>query len=438
MDAVLQLGYDAAGLVARALAALAPPGDAKFLQALRARRGIRTRYADWAVSARDRARPLLWMHAPSVGEGLQARPVLQLARKQRPDVQLAYTFFSPSASAFARGLDVDFSDYLPFDTEGEAGAALDALSPRALVFSKLDVWPRLTREASARRVALGLVSATLAEGSSRRRGIAARLLADAYARLDAVGAIDARDAERLVTLGVRGDRITVTGDTRYDQVWARVRAADRSTGLLAALASDRPTLVAGSTWPADEGPLLAAWTRVRATLPDVRLIIAPHEPDGVPPNADRAMGVRRRPAQRSTRRGRSRARRRRDRRSRRRARGSLRAREHCIRRWGVSCGGASLGAGAGGVRGAGAFRTEILQQPGCGLTDRAERWRIRGERDVRSRRGCVTGSPTSARGAMPVPRRARSRVSEGSARPSGRGRWSRAFLDRVRPERPLD
>ena len=278
MDAVLQLGYDAAGQVARALAALAPPGDAKFLQALRARRGIRTRYADWAVSARDRARPLLWMHAPSVGEGLQARPVLQLARKQRPDVQLAYTFFSPSASAFARGLDVDFSDFLPFDTEGEAGAALDALSPRALVFSKLDVWPRLTREASARRVALGLVSATLAEGSSRRRGIAARLLADAYARLDAVGAIDASDAERLVTLGVRGDRITVTGDTRYDQVWARVRAADRSTGPNAALASDRPTLVAGSTWPADEGPLLAAWTRVRATLPDVRLIIAPHEP----------------------------------------------------------------------------------------------------------------------------------------------------------------
>ena len=275
---MLQLGYDAAGQVARALAALAPPGDAKFLQALRARRGIRTRYADWAVSARDRARPLLWMHAPSVGEGLQARPVLQLARKERPEVQLAYTFFSPSASAFARGLDVDFSDFLPFDTDGEAGAALDALSPRALIFSKLDVWPRLAREASARRVALGLVSATLAEGSSRRRGIAARLLADAYGRLDAVGAIDARDAERLVTLGVRSDRITVTGDTRYDQVWGRVRAADRSTGLLAALASDRPTLVAGSTWPADERPLLAAWARVRAALPDVRLIVAPHEP----------------------------------------------------------------------------------------------------------------------------------------------------------------
>jgi 3-deoxy-D-manno-octulosonic-acid transferase len=278
VDAVLHFGYDAAGQLARALAAVVPPGEAKFLRALRARRGIRARYAAWGAASRDRARPLLWMHAPSVGEGLQARPVLQLARSARPDAQLAYTFFSPSAAAFARGLDVDFADYLPFDTEGEARSALDALAPRALVFSKLDVWPRLAREASARGVSLGLVSATLAEGSSRRRGRATRLLADAYGRLDAVGAIDARDAERLVSLGVRADRVSVTGDTRYDQVWARVRACDRTAGFVGALSSDRPTLVAGSTWPADERPLLAAWVRLRASVPDARLIIAPHEP----------------------------------------------------------------------------------------------------------------------------------------------------------------
>src|SRR5689334_21425253 len=135
---------------------------------------------------------MLWMHAPSVGEGLQARPVLQLARANRPDVQLAYTFFSPSAAPFARGLDVDFADYLPFDTVGEARAALDALTPTALVFSKVDVWPTLARVASDRGIRLGLVSATLAEGSSRRGGVAARLLTDAYRRLDAVGAIDER------------------------------------------------------------------------------------------------------------------------------------------------------------------------------------------------------------------------------------------------------
>jgi len=146
------------------------------------------------------------------------------------------------------------------------------------VFSKLDVWPTLAREAARRGSRLGLVSATLAPGSSRSGGLASALLRDAYARLDRVGAISADDAERLVSLGVPAANIRVTGDTRYDQVWARAQAVDRDSALLAPLRSDRATLVAGSTWPADERPLLEAWRRLRDRIPDVRLIIAAHEP----------------------------------------------------------------------------------------------------------------------------------------------------------------
>ena len=218
------------------------------------------------------------MHAPSVGEGLQARPVLELARVRRPELQLAYTHFSPSAAAFARGLDVDFHDYLPFDTPGDARVALDALAPTALVFSKLDVWPVITREARARGVRLGLISATLARGSSRRSRTAGAVLRDAYAALEAVGAIDDSDADRLVQLGVRPQAISVTGDTRYDQVWLRAQRVDRESPMLQRLKRSRVTLVAGSTWPADEAALLPAVESLRAAGIDLRLVIAPHEP----------------------------------------------------------------------------------------------------------------------------------------------------------------
>ena len=86
-----------------------PDGD-QTLRALAARRGIRERYEAWGRTGREPGRPLLWMHAPSVGEGLQARPVLQLARARRPALQLAYTHFSPSAGGFASALKVDFRD----------------------------------------------------------------------------------------------------------------------------------------------------------------------------------------------------------------------------------------------------------------------------------------------------------------------------------------
>ena len=243
-----------------------------------ARRGIRERYLEWGATSRDRTRGLLWMHAPSVGEGLQARPILEVMRAARPDLQLAYSYYSPSAERFALGLDVDFRDYLPFDTGGDARAALDALAPTALVFSKLDVWPTLAHEAARRGVRLGLVSATLAANSSRRKAWAATWLRDAYAAMDAVGAVAADDAERLVALGVRPSVVEITGDTRYDQVWRRAGAVDRTSALLAPLASARPTIVAGSTWPTDEAPLLAAYDAIRRREPAVRLIIAPHEP----------------------------------------------------------------------------------------------------------------------------------------------------------------
>jgi 3-deoxy-D-manno-octulosonic-acid transferase len=278
VNSLLGGAYEGLIQLTRAAAAIAPPGGGKLLTALRARRGIRGRYARWGSTGRDDARALVWMHASSVGEGLQARPVLRMLRDQRAELQLAYSYFSPSAEAFAHALPVDFEDYLPFDSRGDARAALDALRPRVLAFSKLDVWPALVAEAHARGVRLALISATLAEHSKRRSALAAALARDAYAQLDAVGAIDERDARRLVALGVRDSVVTVTGDTRYDQVWARMCDTSAREPLLAPLRSPRPTVVAGSTWPEDERPLLAAWLATRGERPRARLIIAPHEP----------------------------------------------------------------------------------------------------------------------------------------------------------------
>jgi 3-deoxy-D-manno-octulosonic-acid transferase len=217
------------------------------------------------------------MHAPSVGEALQARPILELLRRQYPEVQLAFTFFSPSAEGLAHALAVDFADYLPFDTAGDVRVALDALRPTALVFSKTDAWPVLLEEAARRGVKLGMISGTLSPVSSRQGGLATRLLRESYALFDAVGAISEEDAQRLVRLGVRPEAVTVTGDTRYDQVWERARSVDRASPVLQVLAN-RQALVAGSTWPPDEEVLLPAWVALLRDYPDLRLIVAPHEP----------------------------------------------------------------------------------------------------------------------------------------------------------------
>jgi 3-deoxy-D-manno-octulosonic-acid transferase len=271
---LLRIPYAFAGLVTDALVRVVPAGKSKFRRGLSSRRGLVDRYQTWGATSRDAARPLVWFHASSVGEGLQALPVIELVRARHPDVQIAYTFYSPSAEQFAKSVRADFADYLPFDTFDHANAVVSALRPSALVFSKLDIWPALTERAAAAGVRVGVISATLPESSGRRGFFARALLGDAYRSIDRLGAIDENDAERLREQGVPADRVGVTGDTRFDQVWAR---AQRASPFIQRLRSSRPTLVAGSTWPSDEEHLLPAWTRIRDKIPDARLAIAPHE-----------------------------------------------------------------------------------------------------------------------------------------------------------------
>jgi 3-deoxy-D-manno-octulosonic-acid transferase len=278
VNPLLRPAYAAVGHLARAAVAIAPAGHHKLIRSLRGRRGLAGRYVAWGRANRAPDRPLVWLHAPSVGEGLQARPVIRIFQAEDPGTQLAYTHFSASAERFAGTLGVDFADYLPIDTVGEVRRAVDALRPSALIFAKLDVWPNLVEQAGRRGARVGMISATLVPDSGRTGVLGRALLRDAYARLEAVGAIDPADASRLVALGVRERVISITGDTRYDQVWEKAEALDRASSLLAPLANGRPTLVAGSTWPGDDRVLLPAVERVRASHPAFRLIVAPHEP----------------------------------------------------------------------------------------------------------------------------------------------------------------
>ena len=278
MHRLARLAYAAAGLVAETAAPLVPADGGKLQRTFGSRKGVLHRFAEWGDTRRDPSRPLLWAHAPSVGEGLQARPVLEALRERHPAFQIAYTYFSPSAEPFASTLDVDFRDVLPFDTRHAARATLDSLAPAALIFSKLDVWPLLTEEAAGRAIPLVLLSATLAAGSSRGGRLAGVFLRDAYARLDAVGAISDDDASRLIGLGCRPSAVRVTGDTRFDQVILRARRVHRDGALLAPLRSTRPTFVVGSSWPADERALLPAIVDARGSGSELRVIIAPHEP----------------------------------------------------------------------------------------------------------------------------------------------------------------
>jgi 3-deoxy-D-manno-octulosonic-acid transferase len=269
--------YRAAVRLGVALAPIVGLVDQKVGEGHRRRRRAADRLAWWAASHRDHARPLVWFHAASVGEGRQAESVVEELRRLLPTCQTVYTHFSPSAEPLARRLHVDVADYLPYDHPAAAERVLDALAPDLLVFAKLDLWPELASRAERRGTSVALVAATVSPGSGRLRWPARDLLKPGYASVRAAGAISEADAGRLAMLGLDPARIRVTGDPRFDSVAARVAAVEPGDPLLA-FGAGAPTLVAGSTWAADEQVVLGAFAHLLGRHPASRLIVVPHEP----------------------------------------------------------------------------------------------------------------------------------------------------------------
>lgn len=272
--------YERAIGLAPAALRVAAPFSPKLAQGLEGRRLAVARLETWARDQirRDHA-PVVWLHAPSVGEALMAQAILGALRRRRPELRAVFTFFSPSAERVAERVGADIATYLPWDTADDMGRALALLEPAAIVFVRTEIWPVLVRLAAGQGISTILANAVLAPGSSRLRAHARALLREAYVRLDAVGAVSADDAQRFTRLGAQRGRVHVTGDARFDQVEARIAALDRDSPAVRAVRNEgRLTVVAGSTWPQDEERLVPAFVRLRAAAAGARLVVAPHEP----------------------------------------------------------------------------------------------------------------------------------------------------------------
>ena len=102
---------------------------------------------DEALQKRDWNLPLLWLHAASAGEILQAEPIIRQFEKE--NVQLALSYTSVNAKRWLESGStklpnfVIWKDYLPIDNHFNALRILEKLQPAALVYVSYDLWPNL-------------------------------------------------------------------------------------------------------------------------------------------------------------------------------------------------------------------------------------------------------------------------------------------------------
>jgi len=229
---------------------VAAPFSEKLRKGLSGRRG----FWDRVAASRERLQRCIWIHVTSVGEYEQARPVIAALKARHGDsLPIAVTHFSPSGLEYAQKRPcADFHDYLPFDRLSNMHRLAEAWAPRLLIFIKFDYWPNQVRAAHGRGVPIVLLAGTLQPRSARLWAPARSLFRNLFTRFDHLGVCSAEDEDRFRhQIGVSCP-ITVTGDTRAEQVILRYESAAASPEAQQLTATGRSFFILGSTWPPDE------------------------------------------------------------------------------------------------------------------------------------------------------------------------------------------
>lgn len=220
----------------------------------------------------------VWVHAASLGEFEQGRPLIERIHAHNTEYKILLTFFSPSGFEIRKNYQgADLITYLPLDTPRNARLFVETLRPEKVYIVKYEFWLNYLSALRKNNIETYIISAIFRPsqpffkwyGSIFRRCLTTfRTL---YVQNDESVAL-------LRTIGI--NNAVAVGDTRFDRV-TDIASSACLLPLVSRFSENHITIVVGSSWDPDE-QLLAPYIN-RHAAGGIRMIIAPHhvEPERI-------------------------------------------------------------------------------------------------------------------------------------------------------------
>jgi len=234
------------------------------------------------LTDREPGRKLVWVHAASVGETVASLPVHEEIKRLCPDAMILHTTITQTGHAVAlkSARLADAIAYFPLDLIPFVNRALDRVRPDVFVMVDTEIWPNFLAAARRRGIRTVLVNGRISDKSLKGGKRWPWLLKWATSNIDQCLMQTDEDGFRIISLGARPASVHIVGSTKFDQEGGQLTPAD--VDVLRAdlgLPDGSPVLVAGSTNPGEDEPVLDAFRILRDGSRDMRLIIAPRQLD---------------------------------------------------------------------------------------------------------------------------------------------------------------
>jgi len=228
-------------------------------------------------AAKD-SRPVIWVHAVSVGEVIAINGLVRELRLRAAGFRVVVSTTTRTGQTLARerfGANDVF--YFPIDFAFAVRAYLRVLRPNMLVLAETEFWPRTLFECDRYGVICAVVNARISDRSYAKY-VRLRVFWKRFLGIFALFCAQSEeDVSRLKAIGAPADRVRLVGNLKYD-----IRATSEASATVAlrrALPSKAKLLVCGSTLEGEERLLLEAWPELVAAEPELRMVLAPRHPE---------------------------------------------------------------------------------------------------------------------------------------------------------------
>jgi len=246
--------------------------------------GLRQRFGKLPAFEKD-TRRVIWLHCVSVGETNAARPLVKALKKEFPAYRLIVSTTTLTGQNLAKKVFADDAElviYFPFDWKFTVRRALRHIKPRVVILMETEIWFNFIRESRKTGAKVFIVNGRLSEKSVKRYGLIPQTMRRVLHHVDLAMMQTSADAERLLRLGLRGAKVRVTGNIKFDQDYDEIES--HLTAELRKrfdVSNHAPLIVAASTHAPEEAWILQAfkevWKNSGENLP--RLLIAPRHPE---------------------------------------------------------------------------------------------------------------------------------------------------------------
>ncbi len=232
------------------------------------------------VTPLTNTKPVIWVHAVSVGEVEASKPLIVALQTNYPNHQLLVTTMTPTGSARVKtAFKGSVSHcYLPYDLPFAINKFLNATHPEFGVLMETEIWPNIIDHCHRRNTPLVLANARLSERSQKGYQRFAQFSKSVLNQLTLIAAQSPADQQRFQEIGVASEKVFAVGNVKFETTLPP-SLKEQAESMRTLWDRNRPVWIAASTHEGEDEMILNASRHVRSHFPDLLVIIVPRHPE---------------------------------------------------------------------------------------------------------------------------------------------------------------